>query len=149
MNYDNVAAGIIALLKTVTYTDSSSFYQQVFDGEPKNFEDITPTVTVSMIPPFDSHRYTGGGKIKETSRWQLVTYLDLDDQQKAEQLMRYVASTVVPLFQEKVQLGGVTGIFSSRVVNAFPAYLPVQKLLYRAFVIQLEVQGEYFVEMTT
>ena len=146
--FDNVAAAIIGYLQSLKYTDNSTFYQQVYDGEPKNFENMSPVATVSMVPPFHSERYTaGGGRVKETSHWQIVTYIDDTNQPKAEQLLRFVVSSLPPIFQAHVNLGGVASVVTTKVGQAFPAYLPVQKLLYRAFVMQLEVVTEYFISV--
>lgn len=144
--YDNVVSSIITLLSGIKYSDGSNFYQLISDGEPKNFENMTPVATISMIPPFTSQRHTaGGGKVREASRWQIVTYIDLTDESRAESLLRYVVTTVLPVFQERATLGGVDGVVSSKVGQSFPAYLQVQKLLYRAFVFQIDVEVEYFV----
>lgn len=146
--YDNIVTSITSLLSGVKYSDGSALYQQVFDGEPKTFENMSPVATVSMIPPFSSHRHTaGGGKIKESSHFQVVTYLDLTDEARAEALLRYVIVNVLPVFQQHVALNGVTGVVSSKIGQSFPAYLQVQKLLYRAFVFQVEVEVEYFVSV--
>lgn len=155
LNYPNtyaVGSAIVGYCSTLTYPNTSTIvYTSCQLGAIKDVTDLVAGTGTACLEVYarqdDSQHHAFGGKIQDEQSWMLLSLVNMNDSQIAEQLIYAVRDALVIPFQTHATLGDAGSVYYSAIRPKSGMFLKVfrngQEL--RGHLIELVTRQEWLV----
>lgn len=147
-----IANAIVGFCQVVTYPSTSTVvYKTVQLGEIK---DITDQVTGSSDACLEiycnkdnSQHFTFNGKLRDEQTWILLSLVNIDNSQNAEQLIYQVRDALIVPFQVHATLGNAGSVYHSQIQPHSGKFMKILRngQWLRAHMIEIQTWQEWFV----
>jgi hypothetical protein len=143
-----VADAIVAFARALTYPGGAPVYSVVQLSEIKDITDNVAGGSACLeVYANDDHskRHAFGGRIRDEQSWYLLSLVNLDDAQAAEQQIIKVRDVLVYPFQEHATLGNAGSVFHAEILPTTGKFLRVFRngQFLRAHLIEIFTVSEW------
>jgi len=144
-----MAANTQAIINEIqTLITGLSLYKTVEQGAIKDWTEAWPLAEIMLLEDNSEH-YTHGGGIRDTQGFRVTSAVNFTQQTPPQALAQLISlrDTVIPLFQQRAMLTGITGVQDSRVKPGSPkvSFVLVNGDDYLVHEFIVEVHQTYYV----
>lgn len=153
-NPDTLAIGnaIVGFCTPLTFPNTSTLvYDIVQLGEIKDITDRVAVQGAACLEVYanrdNSQHFTFGGKIRDEQTWWLLSLVNLDNANAAEQKIYQIRDALVMPFQIHATLGNAGSVYHSQIQPHSGKFLKIMRngQWLRAHMIEIQTWQEWFV----
>lgn len=145
-----VANAIVGFCSGLVFLNTSTaLYTTVQLGEIKDVTDKTTGASAACLEVHankdDSQHFTFGGKLRDEQTWFLLSLVNLDNAQTAEQLIYQVRDALIVPFQVHATLGNAGSVYHSQIMPKSGRFLKIFRngQWFRAHMIEIQTWQEW------
>jgi len=147
-----IANALVGFCQAVTYPATSTIvYDVVQLGEIKDITDRVSGASSACLEIYahkdNSQHFTFGGKLRDDQTWFLLSLVNLDNAQNAEQMIYQVRDALIVPFQVHATLGNAGSVYHSQIQPSSGKFLKIFRngQWLRAHLIEIQTWQEWFV----
>jgi len=148
-----VAQAIKSYMQALTYSGGASVYTLVQLSQIKDVTDQVAAAGSACLEIYanedDAQHFAFGGVIKDEQSWYLLSMVNMDDSQAAEQLIYQVRDALVVPLNQHIRLGGAGNIFFERIKPGSGKFFDLDRngQFLRAHVIEVLTSSQWQVTL--
>lgn len=144
-----IGQAIAIFCAALTYPSTNPVYTKTQIGAIKDIIEVTSTSSLACLEIYahkdDSLHHAFNGKIIDTQTWYLLSLVNMDDSQTAEQTIYNTRDALVVPFQTHATLSNAGSVYNSQIKTNSSQFVRLFRngQWYRGHILELETQQEW------